>query len=83
MKRLLIASACIAALSACSDSDTARRALAQQGYTDIEITGYRPWGCGQDDTFSTGFVATSMAGHRVEGVVCSALFTKGATIRTF
>lgn len=82
MKRLLLAVASVAtlALAACSDGDTARRVLIQQGYTEIEITGYSPFSCGKDDSFATGFVATSPAGIRISGTVCSAFF-KGATIR--
>lgn len=72
--------AMVLALAACSDGDTAQRILAQQGYTEIEITGWSPFSCSEDDTFSTGFIATSPAGLRVTGTVCSAWF-KGATIR--
>ncbi len=80
MTKLLPAIALVLALAACSDGDTARRVLMQQGYTEIEITGWSPFSCSQDDTFSTGFQAKSPAGLRVTGTVCSAFF-KGATIR--
>lgn len=69
-------------LAGCSDHSAARRALEAQGYTDIEITGYKMFGCGRDDTFRTGFRAVSQAGVLVEGVVCSDWY-KGATVRTF
>ena len=69
-------------VGACSDSSTARKVLLSQGYTQIELTGWKMLGCGQDDMFVTGFKAVGPAGHAVSGVVCSSLF-KGATVRTF
>jgi hypothetical protein len=69
-------------LGACSDAPSARRALQQQGYTNITTTGYALFGCGKDDSYSTGFEATTPAGYRVSGVVCSS-WSKGSTIRVF
>lgn len=69
-------------VAACSDPKSARKALADAGYTNIETTGYSFFSCGKDDTFSTGFKATSPAGRPVEGAVCSA-WMKGSTIRTW
>lgn len=40
------------------------------------------FGCGKGDTFHTGFVAYK-DGNRIEGVVCSSLFTKASTIRFY
>lgn len=71
----------ILCLFGCTDSDNAYKVLHSQGYTNIEITGYCFFGCGKDDTKSTGFVATAPNGDIVEGVVCQGLFTKGATVR--
>lgn len=82
MKKIAALIAVTALLAGCSDDDTARRALEAHGYTNIEITGYKMFGCGKDDTYRTGFRAVSQAGTVVEGVVCSDLF-KGATVRTF
>ena len=67
-------------LAGCSDHNTAVRVLTDQGYTDVQTTGYAMFTCGEHDTASTGFVATSPAGKRVTGAVCSGWF-KGATIR--
>jgi hypothetical protein len=72
----------LAVLGGCSDAPTTERALRQAGYRNIEITGWSPFGCGRDDTFSTGFKATAPSGERISGVVCSAYF-KGATIRIY
>jgi len=67
-------------LTSCTDRDGATRTLQQQGYRDIEITGYRPFMKSEDDTYSTGFEATSPAGFRVTGAVTGGLL-KGNTIR--
>lgn len=80
MKKLLLGAFLALAVAGCSDSKTAQRVLTQQGYTEIEITGWSPFSCSEDDTFSTGFIATSPGGIRVTGTVCSA-WLKGATIR--
>lgn len=68
------------ALAGCTDTNGAKQALAQAGYTNVEITGYTFWGCSDRDTFHTGFKATGPNGHPVKGVVCSGIF-KGKTIR--
>lgn len=56
MKKL-IAIIAIASLAGCSAPERAKRVLDNSGYTEIEITGYSPFSCGKDDTFSTGFRA--------------------------
>lgn len=67
-------------LASCTDQDGAERTLRQAGYKDIEITGYRPFMKSEDDTYSTGFRATSPAGYQVTGAVTGGPF-KGNTIR--
>ena len=64
----------------CTDSDGTVRVLQDQGYTNIEITGWRPFSGGNDDQFHTGFRATTAAGKVVTGVVTSGCL-KGKTIR--
>lgn len=64
----------------CTQPNKARDTLEAQGYTDIEITRWRPFMAGEGDTFSTGFIATSPGGKEVTGAVTSGLF-KGKTIR--
>jgi hypothetical protein len=66
---------------ACTDEDASREALRKSGYKQVEITGYRPFQCGRDDAFSTGFRATSPGGERVEGTVCCGRWLKGCTVR--
>ena len=77
MKRLLP----LLLLVACTAPDSSRETLQKAGYENIEITGYAPLNCGEDDTFSTGFTATNPKGEVVEGVVCCGLITKKCTIR--
>ena len=67
-------------LTACSDESNTERVLSDQGFTDIQTTGYAFFGCGKDDSFHTGFVAKSPIGKTVSGVYCSGWF-KGGTIR--
>lgn len=80
MKKIALLIASTSVLMSCSAPDEATRVLESSGFKNVEITGYKIWGCSKDDTFHTGFVATSPNGSRVEGVVCSGLL-KGATIR--
>lgn len=82
MKKTLIATLCLASifLAGCTNSSEAQRALEGSGYTDVKIKGYAFFGCGQGDSFHTGFEAKGPTGRSVQGVVCSGVF-KGATIR--
>lgn len=80
MKKILIALAVIATLTACSSQKDAESALNSAGFTKIETHGYSVFGCGDDDTFKTKFTAINPAGKQVSGVVCSGWF-KGGTIR--
>lgn len=79
MKNVLF-SVVLLGVAGCTSSDEATRALSGAGYKDIQITGYRLWGCDENDEFHTGFSATGPTGARASGVVCSAIF-KSATIR--
>lgn len=79
MKKLF-ASALLLFVLGCTDGNKATRVLTDQGFKDITLTGYRPFMCSEDDTFKTGFAATSPSGKHVTGAVCSGWF-KGATVR--
>lgn len=63
-------------ISGCSNESDSRRTLESAGYTDVVITGWEPFTCGKDDTFSTGFHAKNPAGNAVSGVVCCGLVFK-------
>lgn len=62
------------------DESGAIRALRQAGYTEIIITGWRPF-IGQRDFYTTGFSAISPNGQKVTGVVTGNDYG-GNTIRT-
>lgn len=64
----------------CTQPSKAKRVLEAAGYTQVEITGWRPWAAGEDDTFSTGFRAVGKDGSRVTGAVTGG-WLKGSTIR--
>lgn len=68
------------ALVACTAPNKATRALENQGFTDIEITGYSPFSCGEDDWSSTGFRAKNAQDQIVEGTVCCGAW-KSCTVR--
>ena len=80
MTRRLVILFLITLMAGCTSEPDARRALESEGFTDIEITGYRWFGCGRDDQYQTGFSAINPRGKRIEGVVCSG-WLKSAAIR--
>lgn len=63
-----------------NDFKTGKQHLESQGYTDVKNTGFSPLCKGDDDTFSTGFVATDSKGNDVKGCFTSGLL-KGVSIR--
>jgi hypothetical protein len=78
MKKYLIL---VVLLAGCTRADHAKETLEAQGYTDVQITGYRFFKCSEDDVTHTGFNAKSPAGHKVSGTVCGGWLLKGSTIR--
>ena len=79
MKKAIMVCA-VLSLCACTRPDATKDLLASQGYKDVTTTGYSFFACGQDDSFATGFEATSPTGQRISGTVCSGLM-KGSTVR--
>lgn len=77
MRSLILASLL---LLGCTDESAAIHTIQSAGFTSIRTTGYEPFGCGEGDVSSTGFVATNVRGERVSGVVCCGI-TKGCTVR--
>lgn len=51
------------------------------GFTNIQYTGYKWFGCSEDDFFHTGFVAVNPQGMQVTGTVCSGVLFKNSTVR--
>lgn len=86
MKSLLafVAISATVCLAGCDVNPTdVTNVVESQGYKDVKVTGYQLVfsGCGKDDSFNSGFTATSADGkHQVSGVVCGGLF-KGYTVR--
>ena len=80
MIKLITLAAAVVLMTGCTDNEGAERVLRQNGYTDISITGYKPFTCSKDDVFSTGFSAKAPGGQTVTGSVCTGLF-KSHTIR--
>lgn len=76
----IILVALFSSLISCTRPDGSRRVLEDSGYTNVEITGYRFFTCDKNDTFCTGFKATSPTGKKVTGAVGSGLL-KSYTIR--
>jgi hypothetical protein len=79
MKYILILALCFLFI-ACTDERGAKRVLLDNGYTNVQITGFDFFTCSDKETFATGFTATSPNGRRVQGAVCSGVM-KGYTIR--
>ena len=84
MKKLINTSLLVLSLmflTSCTNTKNAKRVLEISGYTNIEMTGYRFFGCsGDDEDFHDGFKAKAPNGEIVTGVVCSGVY-KGSTIR--
>lgn len=80
MKSIMIILALAICLTSCTNNDKAIELLQQEGYTDIEMTGYDMFGCSDKDMYSSGFKATNAQGNRIVGVVCGG-YMKGYTIR--
>ena len=80
MKRLLLLVGLVTTMG-CADDTSTTETLRKAGYTDISTTGWAPFTCAEEDTFSTGFIAKNPRGVQVEGVVCCGLVVKACTIR--
>lgn len=79
MKKLAILLALVA-LTSCTRPELTKRVLEDQGYTEIQITGWRPFQASSGGGWATGFEAKSPAGKRVAGTVTTGIL-KGSTIR--
>lgn len=75
----------IVILFSCTNEDAARSVLADEGYTNVQTTGYAYSRCSDSDSTCTGFTATSPSGRPVSGAVgCGrdiAGCGKGCTVR--
>lgn len=72
----------ILCFAGCTDEEAARQTLADQGYTDIRISGHDLFACADSDSTCTEFSAVTSAGRRVTGAVgCGVGCGKACTIR--
>jgi hypothetical protein len=68
-------------LGGCANESETRRTLMRAGYSNVQITGWKAFECGHDDTWATGFRARTDSGRIVTGTVCCGLVFKGCTVR--
>ena len=68
-------------LVGCTTEDATIKTLKKAGYSNIEITSWKPLSCGEGDWYSTGFTAENVNGEKIDGVVCCGLIFKSCTIR--
>jgi hypothetical protein len=81
MKQLPAISTLGLLLTACTDPDSATKALKDAAITPTHVGGYSLLGCGNDDDYATKFEGINAQGRPVSDVVCSGYFGKGATVR--
>lgn len=67
-------------LSGCTDSSSVKQYAEINEWDSYEVTGYRFFGCSDEDFYHTGFKATKND-KEFTGVVCKGLFFRGATLR--
>jgi len=80
MKKFILLCICLFIVS-CTNSENVSKFLDNEGYTEIQMTGYNWLSCSKDDWYHTGFKARNIKGNLVEGTVCEGLLFKGKTIR--
>lgn len=86
MRAIIVLLICLSTCFSCADEEAARKTVENQGFTDVEITGFQAFECGESDSSATGFRARNPQGRLVNGVVCckryfACLGGKGCTIR--
>ena len=79
MKKYLISFVVLLFLVSCTDETSVKNYAEIHEWDSYEITGYRLWGCTEDDFYRTGFKATKN-GKLFTGIVCKGLFFKGASL---
>lgn len=66
---------------ACTNEMSMKNLLENEGYTEIEFTGYSWFSCGESDFYHSGFRAKNKNGKIIEGTVCEGFLFKDKTIR--
>lgn len=89
MKNTILLAACLLLLSfftaGCEpEPSTATRVLEDEGFANIELTGWQPFSCSDSDAMNTGFNASRTmpdgTTRNVSGVVCCG-WLKSCTVR--
>lgn len=72
----------LVALCVSCDIDPSRyyETLDASGFTDIRLTGFEWFRCGDNDSYVSGFTAKNPKGKPVSGVVCCG-YSKACTVR--
>lgn len=79
---LAVMLALVLGLTGCTAPENATKHLLDAGYTNIQITGYKPFACSEDDVTRTGFTALGPTNRVVSDTVCGgSIELKGATIQ--
>lgn len=68
-------------LAGCGEQD-AKRAIEANGFTNVALTGFVWWGCGEHDSmfYNTKFSAIAVNGKPITGVACGG-WLKSWTVR--
>lgn len=61
-------------LVSCTDPEGTTELLESKGYTNIQITGYKPFSCWKNE-IATGFIATNKDNEIDTGCVCENFIT--------
>ncbi len=56
-------------MTGCANPDKTTYVLQNDGYSDINITGYKAFSCAEEDLYATGFTARKN-GNFIIGTVC-------------
>lgn len=63
-----------------ADESQVRNVLQDEGYSNIQLKGYKWFACSEDDWTHEEFSATNINGRLVRGTVCCGIF-KDCTVR--
>jgi hypothetical protein len=88
MKNLLTLLIAICLIGCTVDQATAEQVLADEGFHDVQVTGWAPFSCSDDDTFKSHFCASrtvvnpdgTTSERHVSGTICCGYF-KDCTVR--
>ena len=74
MLKMLLPIIALLFVSCFTDPEGTISILHRKGYTNVQITSYRPFSCWKNEQ-ATGFIAKNPSGHYVKGCACKNIFT--------